>query len=309
MAITYRCNLQCRHCDIWKDKKGKELTAAQWIRSIKKLRDWLGPFRLDISGGEPFLRKDMFEIVDFCDKNEVRIVVTTNATLLDSKIIEKLSHVNSLTLNISIDGAAPETHDYLRNKRGVYEKVMDVLLEFKKNKRSCYLTMATILMGYNMEEITPLIKRLIVDRMADAVNFQALDHSFHAPYYAGWFRKNILWPTEDKKENFLSVMDGIIRIKKAGAPIYNSIEQLTAMRDYFSDPEQAIKTNCNTGNVNFIMNPNGDVLLCWNMPPIGNILEASPERIWESPLAGERRKQISRCTRTCRILNCNYENR
>ena len=306
MAITYRCNLRCTHCDIWKSEKKEELKTNQWLKIIGSLRKWLGPFRLDISGGEPFLRRDMLDIIDFCDKNQVKTVVTTNATLLNLELISTLSHIKSLTLNISIDGINPSTHDYLRNSEGVHQKAMEALLEFKKNNKECYITMATILMGYNIEEVMPLIKRLIVDRLADDINFQALDHNFHAPYRSAWFKENELWPSEDKKESFISIIDGIIRIKKAGTPICNSLEQLIAMRNYFNSPDQILKTECNTGDVNFIINPNGDVHLCWNMPPIGNILSLNPEKIWQSVLTQKRRKQISKCTRTCRILNCNF---
>lgn len=307
MAVTYICNLKCLHCDIWKNKKTEELQCGQWLEIFKKLKDWLGPFRLDISGGEPFLRKDIFELVDFCDRNEIQTVLTTNATLLNSELIRKLSHIKSLTLNISLDGVNADTHNYLRNMEGTYDKVMDTFMEFKRNNRACHITMATIIMGYNIEEIMSLIKKLIVDKLADAINFQALDHNFHAPYSAKWFKEYELWPTEHKKEIFLNILDGLIRIKKAGAPIYNPVKQLELMRDYFDNPEESItKAECNSGNVNFIMNPNGDVLLCWNMDPIGNIMNDAPENIWHSSLAGERRKQMLKCIRTCRILNCNY---
>ena len=115
MAITYRCNLKCLHCDIWKYKKQEELETVQWIESLKKLKNWLGSFRLDISGGEPFLRSDLFDIIDFCSRNEIQAVVTTNATLLKTEIIKKLSQINRLTLNISIDGLSPDIHYYLKN--------------------------------------------------------------------------------------------------------------------------------------------------------------------------------------------------
>ena len=306
MAITYKCNLRCLHCDIWKSQKVEELSANQWIRSIKKLKSWLGPFRLDISGGEPFLRKDIFDIVDFCDKNEIQSVITTNSMLLNPGYIKRLSKIKSLTLNISLDGINPETHDYLRNAKGTYEKIMDVFLQFKKNNRSCYVTMATILMGYNIEEVMPLIKKLIVDKMADAINFQALDHNFQAAYKDDWFDQNELWPDAKNKRNFLSILDGIIRIKKAGAPIYNPVRQLEAMRDYFYDPQKSIDAECNTGNANFIINPNGDVHLCWNMKPVGNVMNDNPDGIWNSALAKKRREEVRKCVKTCRILNCNF---
>jgi MoaA/NifB/PqqE/SkfB family radical SAM enzyme len=64
--ITFRCNLKCKHCDIWKDKSGKELSTEEIKEIIDKLKNWLEYFRLHFSGGEPLVRKDIFEIIKYC---------------------------------------------------------------------------------------------------------------------------------------------------------------------------------------------------------------------------------------------------
>lgn len=308
ISITDRCNLKCLHCDIWKNPKRQELASRQWISILKDLKKWLGPFRLDISGGEPFLKSDILDIIDFCDRNEIYVVVVTNATLLDHKMINRLSCIKNLTLNISIDGINSDTHDYLRNTKGVHDNVMNVLMEFKKNKNKvCHVVMVTILMGTNIDEIMPLIKKIIVDNLTEAINFQALDHNFSAAYNQAWFKRNKLWPSGDKLDIFLNILDGISRIKKVGADIGNSVKQLKSISNYFNDPLQSVKGKCNTGDINFIINPTGEVLLCWNMAPIGSMINGSPGKIWNSALAEKRRKDISRCIRTCRILNCNTD--
>jgi hypothetical protein len=305
-GITERCNLRCVHCDIWKKKKKKELGSEQWLSIVLRLRNWLGPFRLDISGGEPFIRNDLFEILEFCHKNQISPVVTTNATLLDKEMIDRLSEIDSLTLNISLDGIYQQTHDYLRGVPGVQEKVIDVLNNFNTNQRKCRIVLATILMGYNISEILNLIKVVIVDGLADGINFQALDYNFGAIYDKDWYRKSPLWPTESKKEYFVSVIEEIISLKKNGIAIFNSIEQLEQFKIYFCQREKILAMDCNTVDKNFIVNPSGEVLLCWNMEPIGDVTEDKPDEIWNSPLAVQRRREIKRCCRTCRILNCNF---
>ena len=305
-AITYRCNLKCLHCDIWKSPATEELNLTQWLKILKKMRDWLGPFWFNISGGEPFLRKDLLDIITYCNINNIRVVVTTNGTLLNPESIKILSSMKNLTVNVSVDGVNADTHDYLRNKKGVYDKAMNTLLEFRKKNRSCYITMSTILMGYNTEEVIPLIKKAIVDKLADDITFQALDYNFHAAYNDRWFEKNRFWVSEEKRKVFNDTIDSILRIKEAGAPVCNTKEQLLLIKRYFNDPDKSIDLECNTGNSNFIINPNGDVLLCWNMKPIGNILKDNPADIWSSSAADGRRVQISKCKRTCRILNCNF---
>jgi len=307
IGLTHRCNLRCVHCDIWKaEKKEKELTTEEWKKVILKLKDWLGPFRLDIAEGEPFLRKDILDIILFCDENNIRTVVTTNGTLIEKEKIKLLSKIKSLTLNISLDGASPETHDYLRNFSDVYQKVMETLFYFNVNTRRCYIAIATILMGYNIDDIMLLLKKVLVDRLADSINFQALTHNFDAPYHPKWYEQNPLWPKGEYKEKILKLLDNLIELVKIGYPINNPITQLEAMKRYFNNPSSDSIGKCNAGERNFIINSSGKVLLCWNMEPVGNILDDEPEKIWNSISTNLRRRQIADCKRTCRILNCNF---
>ena len=108
--ITYRCNLNCRHCYFKKQKHRKELGDDEWIRVIKKYRE-NGTLFAIILGGEPLLRKELVLKI-----NEIMpIWLVTNGTLpIPRKINGKIF--------ISIDGTR-EVHDYIRGK-GTYDKIM-----------------------------------------------------------------------------------------------------------------------------------------------------------------------------------------
>jgi len=63
---TFRCNLRCKQCGQFKPQyDSKEIPARQWITIPKKLRHWLGTYHLVISGGEPFIREDILDIIEF----------------------------------------------------------------------------------------------------------------------------------------------------------------------------------------------------------------------------------------------------
>lgn len=305
IGITEKCNLHCLHCDIWAAEKIPELNCGEWIDVIASIKSWLGPYRLDISGGEPFIRRDLLEIIEFCHKNEIKPVVTTNATLLTDEIIEKLSGIDSLTLNISLDGNTPYTHDYLRGREGVYQKVMDALYKFKRHNHRCYITIATILMGYNVSEIINIVKKNHEEKLANGINFQALDYNFRANYDEEWFRKNKFWPDKTNVDRIMGVIDELVKLKRSGIVIYNSMEQLAKFKEYFRNPSGCFSGSCESGENNFIINPSGKVLLCWNMELVGDVKKEPPEVIWNSFFAKKRREEIKRCMRTCRILNCN----
>ena len=308
--MTERCNLKCIQCELWKNKNlPKELTKEEWMGIILCLKEWIGgPYDLNFGGGEPFIRKDFVEIIKFCAGEGIRTRVVTNATLLDENIIEVLSKIDTLTLNISLDGISPDTHDYSRGK-GAYQKLIDVLCSFKAKYRKCHIGITTILMRNNFMEVLDILNKLVIkDKLVDGHVLQALwVPDVSGVYSKEWYKKSNLWPTESEKENLFAVIDKLLELKKGGAPIWNSIEQLKFFKIYFSRLEEFISIlPCDIGNRNFIINTRGEVLLCWNLDPIGDILKENPEVVWNSTLADERRKEIRVCNKACRILNCNY---
>ena len=89
-SITHNCSLSCKHCDIWKTSSSKqELNTLEVKNIIDNLKKWLGPFSLNIAGGEPFIRKDMIEIIEHCSTNAIDVNLTTNGTLINKDLAKK----------------------------------------------------------------------------------------------------------------------------------------------------------------------------------------------------------------------------
>jgi hypothetical protein len=310
MALTERCNLKCRQCDLWVSKnKRQELNTQQWKDIFVKVKNWIGSsYQLNFGGGEPFMREDMIELIEFCASNDIITALVTNATLLNKNIIRRLSMIETLTVQISLDGFNKETHNNLRG-RGVYENIIDVLYTFKANNRKCYVVLITVVMNDNFKEIIPMLNSFVIDKkLADFQIVQALWISDPTNIYENeWYKKNALWPQEDKIDSLLLTIDELIELKKKNAPILNPITQLQFFKLYFTRLESCIPLfPCDIGNRNFLINPSGEILLCWNLNPVGNLLKDPPEQIWNSEIAKERRNQILSCKRLCRILNCNF---
>ena len=129
--INDDCNLNCKHCRVLdKNTKEKELTLEQ-AKSLLSQLYYCGTTKLNLSGGEPFLRKDLFDILDYATKFE-DIVITTNCTLINKQIAEKLAQYPNVRLSISIDGME-EIHDKFRGRKGTFQKVVDTLPILKEN--------------------------------------------------------------------------------------------------------------------------------------------------------------------------------
>ena len=306
MRFTNKCNLTCRHCDIWKKKKGSEdeLAVEEWKACIDKLFIWLGVFKLDLAGGEILLYPGVIPLIEYCAGKGISINLTTNATLINEALAAKIINSGLYCINLSTDGLY-DVHGYIRNKPDAFLKTQEAaynLLGYRK-KHTPYISTTTVITKQNLNQLTEIIN-LPQKWGINSSGFQVLDNNFGSEYTTEWFRHNEFWP-----DDFLQVekaIDGLIAAKKAGMCINNSLEQLNAMKRYYRNPEELSGQECLSGNNNFIVNESGKVMLCWNMPVVGDILKEDPERIWNGNKAYCIRQQIKQCRRTCRMLNCNY---
>ena len=147
--------------------------------------------------------------------------------------------------------------------------------------------------------------------------FQLLDdkESFHGYYYQkGCKTSNYKMPEELRvrykkmSKRAIEVVDKLIEMKQAGHSIYNSYEQLKAMKIFFNNPDDILKQIiCDVGSTNFAIDPYGDVRLCFNMQPVGNIKESLPEQIWVNEKSKICRQMTKSCKMYCRMLNCNFK--
>jgi MoaA/NifB/PqqE/SkfB family radical SAM enzyme len=120
MEITFRCNLRCKHCYIEAEDKSyrEELSTEEAREFIKDLADMKAPVLL-FSGGEPLMRKDIFELGKMAAELGLRPVISSNGTLIDRGTAAQIKAAGFQYVGISIDGA-PATHDEFRNKQGAF---------------------------------------------------------------------------------------------------------------------------------------------------------------------------------------------
>ena len=134
--ITRRCNLKCVHC-----RSSSETEAAGHpdftLDEAKNIMDDIASYAspvLVLSGGEPLLRKDVFDIARYGTKKGFRMCLATNGTLVTDKICEQIRDADIKMVSLSLDGAKPETHDNFRNQEGAFEGTMNAIQLFKKYK-------------------------------------------------------------------------------------------------------------------------------------------------------------------------------
>ena len=124
--LTLQCNEHCFHCgSSCTSARGDELSCDDWKRIIDQVKaDFdISRMQLCITGGEPLLNRDFFEIMGYAHEQGFRWGMTSNATLITPQVARRLADVGMGTISVSIDGLR-ETHDELRGFRGGYDRAM-----------------------------------------------------------------------------------------------------------------------------------------------------------------------------------------
>lgn len=122
--ITRRCNLHCRHClsaDLM-ERCDDEMDLFACRRFVDDL-DRTGVFQVNFGGGEPFLRPDFLDILDYAHARGITTCVSTNGTTLNGPLADRLARMEYLYIQVSLDGASPGTNDPIRGE-GTFERIV-----------------------------------------------------------------------------------------------------------------------------------------------------------------------------------------
>lgn len=125
LAITNRCNLRCLYCYHFggADDVGRDLPTAEWLEFFAELKE-CSVLSVTLCGGEPFIREDLKELVEGIMRNRLRFSMLSNGTLITDDIAAFLKSTKRCdSVQVSIDGEAPESHDAARGKGSFHRAV------------------------------------------------------------------------------------------------------------------------------------------------------------------------------------------
>lgn len=152
--ITHNCNYGCSYCIFSCDKKrvDGELTTQECFHIIDELVN-NGFKHLKITGGEPFIRKDIVEILEYASKNLI-VDISTNASLITDEIVSKLNKINLKMIHVSLDGNKEE-HESVRGKL-TYDRTIRGLNALRKSKNK--VRIGSVIHVNNENNLENLIK-------------------------------------------------------------------------------------------------------------------------------------------------------
>lgn len=298
ILLTNRCNLKCKMCDIRKNPTTpeEELSFDEIKNIVDDIADW-GVRTVTLSGGEPFLRKDFFKIANYTMSKVQHTAVNTNLTLIDENIAEKICNLphHRFHLEISLDGATPETHDNIRGTAGTFDNIIKgikLIREISKKKETdVHIGVTTVVMEENVQELLDLIN------LAERFNF--VNVSIMPVLLSNkdvQERGNEPYMEKDKLKILDDTIDEVIRFKEKKGLIINPVSSLKLYKQYFRG-KLFQRQICNAGYMGPNIVVNGNVIIC--IYTIGNIREKGIQELWYSKKARQIRQLTAKCNRPC----------
>lgn len=265
-AVTKRCNLKCKHCSI-AGEDPEELTTEEGFGIIEEAAK-LGHVKFAFTGGEPLLREDIYDLIEYASSFDMQVVMATNGTLITKEVAEKLKKAGLERAAMSIDGIG-NAHDELRGVNGAFE---DVLRGMKACAHVGLATqLFTMVTRYNYDEIPGIIK------LADDLSLWRIYLIYLIAVGRGKAISEACLSTAENMRFFDYVADKQKEVKVWLKPICNPQYWAYLKDNELVDREDGIGfTGCTAGITRFHIFPNGDVTPCAYLPvKTGNIRENS----------------------------------
>jgi len=313
--ITNRCNARCKHCFYWKElnKPTDEMTINQIKKFVKSLKHPLASVLL--TGGEPFLRKELVEICKvFSEENKTtKVTIPTNGYLSEhiSNSVDEILNKTNLYVDImlSLDGFEKASAE-MRGIKDIFEKNADTIKLLKKiNNKRLRIFLLTTITEKNYDEIIPLIKfnksnwnlphKLQYVRSSNEV------YNIDSKIVPNFSQKNkdFCLPSLDKINKLNKKLKDMIKTDSVSIAI-NHLEKELAL-SILKNKKRPIP--CLAGIYDGVVFPNGDVSLCEFTKPVGNLKETNFDfcKLWHSQNANKIRGKIKNCAcmHSCNLID------
>lgn len=309
IVITESCVLHCKMCRMWEKPHNmpEQPDIHQWKEFIISLRDLVSlPFEISLAGGEPFLEKNIFDIITFCREAGFTTSVTSNGYLIDNAVSRKIAACGLNRIGLSLESLNEDVHDYLRGTKGACRKVKEALANLESAGSTLTIDLCTVIMRQNLEDILDLVNWVQDTKRLLAITFQALMPPLAATTENNWYKESLLWPDDLNKLD--SLIDNLIDLKEKGFKISNKTSQLSIFKQYYKNPAKYVRdSDCHIHEYALNVNPKGEIFLCFSKEKIGDIGDNVSE-LWNSAKTREVRRKIKDCKENCHFLiNCCYK--
>ena len=287
IITTYRCPMRCKMCDIWnnptdksKEIQPKELEILPHVKFV------------NITGGEPFIREDLDEIVEVLFTKAPRVVISTSGWF-DTRIIKLAEKFPKIGIRISIEGLS-QKNDELRGRPGGFDKGLRTLLALRE--------MGIKDIGFGITVSNSNSKDMLsLYHLAKQLKLEFATAAFHNSYY---FHKydNVINNKVEVITNFEKLI--ALQLKENSPKAWFRAFFNNGLINYIEGNRRMLP--CEAGLVNFFLDPYGEVYPCNGLEKkyweesMGNIRKVNSfKEIWESEQAEQVRNLVRKCPKNC----------
>lgn len=314
--FTNACNLNCKHCYQNADKPARdELNTEEAKMAVDELAD-VGVAYIAVSGGEPLVRKDFFEVAERIRDREMTFSLATNGTLLNDEIVTKLESLDCEYVQISLDGARPETHNRFRGKNTFEQTIRGIENAVNSDMT---VSIATTITKHNFDEVPDLIE------ISEDLGVDTWMHYNFIPTGRGKDIKELDLTPEERKEllvmlaeeaektslNLLTTAPQFSAICSSGEFGVASLTHFDTFGQKGGDQDLDFLAEfvggCGTGRLYCALQPNGDISPCVFLPlQLGNILEDDLTEVWQEKEEFKKIREREKFQDSCG--SCNFRN-
>ncbi|RKY04788.1 hypothetical protein DRP77_02890 [Candidatus Poribacteria bacterium] len=273
IEVTHSCTANCKHCDKGGIKPGERRVEPE--EYARRLRELGSPPVVQISGGEPLLREDVFDVIRAIKSGPLPFVIfVTNGSLLDERSYLELKRAGADRISISLD-FPDERHDLFRRRPGLFEHLSELIPYLARRYGGCDIALNTAITRENLPYICDIA--LKAHEWGIGISYSA--------YTVLRTGDESLMPSREEVDLLGRLVERLIRMRKAGVRILNPPSILRKIVRYFRDGEIP---GCGAGRSFLVIRPDGGMNPCSMFP---DLIFDSPDELREFA----RRNRCGKC--------------
>ncbi|MFC1454933.1 radical SAM/SPASM domain-containing protein [Candidatus Undinarchaeota archaeon] len=322
LALTSRCNSKCQTCNVWQFYQKDNSMANDELKTdeYEKIIDNLGKSTVwfTMSGGEPFLRKDIVDICKLATRTDPQVINIPSNGLLPKVTEEKVSKIldeckdTKIVINLSLDGIG-KRHDEIRGVKGNFKKLLDTynrLNQLKPNHENFTLGVHTVISKLNVTEIEEIYDYVTKELKPDSYITETAENRVELDTMS----KDITPTAADYDKAISYIQKGMADEMKKTKGFHKMIKALRneyydIVKKVLAEKRQIIP--CYAGIASGQIDPYGNVWpCCIEAKNMGSLRDNNYDlrKVWFSKEADERRKYIKAKNCYCPLANAHYTN-
>jgi len=286
--VTRRCNYRCRGCNVWKEQDQGELGTEDIKKGMEILRK-LGIVELVISGGDPLLRDDIGEIIDYASKRFITTVYDNGS--MAAKKIDELRGVDFVA--ISIDSLDETKNDYIKAMPGAWKKATETVEIL--HDEGINVSVTPTISQKNLYEIPEITDHFTQKGIPVWYCLYSYDLLIDENQLFKLGKENDEFVIRDK-QGMIKLLDSLIEMKKKNSKILMTKRLLKTLKSFYEEDKRNWKCQALTNFL--VVDPLGRIAGCHSHNFAGSIFDLP--KMWKSQEFRDLRRKYQECTQ------CNY---